>query len=58
MRAAQNFPQTAVYEHAIGAYALGEYYSMTQDERVKDVLIQAIAYIVKDRRLMVAGNTL
>ena len=37
----------AVYEHAIGAYALGEYYSMTHDDRVKDVLMQAVGHIVQ-----------
>ncbi len=41
------FPNPAVYEHAIGTYALGEYYSMTKDDRVKDVLMQAVNYIVQ-----------
>ncbi len=36
-----------VYEHAIMAYALGEYYTMTKDERVVPVLTQAIQYIVQ-----------
>ena len=35
-----------VYQHAIATYALGEYYSMTQDDHVKDVLTQAVKYIV------------
>jgi hypothetical protein len=38
--------QSGVYEHAIATYALGEYYTMTQDDRAKDVLTQAVAYIV------------
>jgi len=41
-----NFSGPGVYAHAIGAYALGEYYTMTKDDRVKDVLTQAVAYIV------------
>jgi hypothetical protein len=36
-----------VYEHAIAAYALGEYYTMTKDERVAPILKQAVDYIVK-----------
>ena len=36
----------SVYEHAIAAYALGEYYSMTKDERVADLLKKAVGYIV------------
>ena len=36
-----------VYNHAMCTYALGEYYSMTQDDRVKDVLTQAAKYIVE-----------
>jgi hypothetical protein len=39
--------QTGVYEHAIATYALGEYYTMTKDDRAKDVLTQAVAYIVE-----------
>ena len=46
--AKDGFPdQPAVYQHAICAYALGEYYSMTKDDRVKDILTQAIKYIVE-----------
>lgn len=41
------FTQGGVYAHAIATYALGEYYTMTKDERVIDVLKQAIAHIVK-----------
>ena len=41
------FSQQGVYEHAICAYALGEYYTMTQDERVKELFTQAIGYIVQ-----------
>ena len=36
-----------VYEHGICAYALGEYYTMTQDDRVKEMFKQAIGYIVQ-----------
>lgn len=36
-----------VYAHGIAAYALGEYYTMTKDERVAPLLKQAIDYIVK-----------
>jgi hypothetical protein len=38
--------QPGCYAHAIAAYALGEYFTMTKDERVKDVLTQAVKYIV------------
>ena len=41
-----NFSQPGVYAHAIAAYGLGEYYSMTKDERVIDLFKQAIGYIV------------
>jgi hypothetical protein len=44
---ANSFNQPGVYEHAICAYALGEYYTMTQDERVKELFKQAIGYIVQ-----------
>ena len=40
------FSQQGVYAHAIVAYALGEYYTMTKDERVVDLLKKADAYIV------------
>jgi hypothetical protein len=43
---ATSFSQTGVYEHGIAAYALGEYYTMTKDDRVKDVFSQAIAHII------------
>ena len=36
-----------VYEHAMCTYALGEYYTMTQDDRVKELFKQAIGYIVQ-----------
>ena len=36
-----------VYEHGIAAYALGEYYSLTKDERVAELFKQAIGYIVQ-----------
>jgi len=35
-----------VYEHAICTYALGEYFSLTQDDAAKDTLAKAIKYIV------------
>jgi hypothetical protein len=36
-----------VYEHGILTYALGEYYTMTKDERVTELLKQAITYVVQ-----------
>ena len=36
-----------VYEHAIATYAMGEYYTMTKDERFVDLLKQAVGYIVQ-----------
>ena len=39
--------QSGVYEHAIAAYGLGEYYTMTKDDTVAPVLKQAIGYIVQ-----------
>ena len=39
--------QPAVYEHAILTYAMGEYYSMTKDERYTELLKQAVGYIVE-----------
>ena len=44
---AKSFSQPGVYEHGICSYALGEYYTMTQDERVKELFRQAIGYIVQ-----------
>ncbi len=38
--------QPAVYEHAIMTYAMGEYYSMTKDDRFAELLKQAVGYIV------------
>lgn len=38
--------QQAVYEHAIATYALGEYFSMTKDERASELLKQAVGYVV------------
>lgn len=35
-----------VYAHGIATYALGEYYTMTKDERMKDVLLLAVKHIV------------
>ncbi len=40
----------SVYEHAIGAYALGEAYTMTKDETITPVLTQAVAYITDGQR--------
>ncbi len=42
-----NFTQPGVYEHGICTYALGEYYTMTKDERVIELFKQAIGYIVQ-----------
>jgi len=42
----KQFSQQGVYAHAIVAYALGEYYTMTKDERVIDLLKKADGYIV------------
>jgi hypothetical protein len=41
------FSQPGVYEHGICTYALGEYYTMTKDERVIELFKQAITYIVQ-----------
>ena len=41
------FSQSGVYAHGIATYALGEYYTMTKDERVIEVLKQAITHVVK-----------
>ncbi len=35
-----------VYEHGIATYAMGEYYTMTKDDRYIDLLKQAVGYIV------------
>ena len=35
------------YEHAICTYALGEYYTMTQDPNVKELFKQAVEFIVQ-----------
>ena len=43
---ANAFDQPGVYAHAIATYALGEYYTMTKDERVVDLFKKAIGYIV------------
>ncbi len=42
----EKFNQPGVYEHAIAAYALGEYYTMSKDERAVDILKQATKYII------------
>ena len=43
--------QPDAYEHAICTYALGEYYTMTQDPNVKELFKQAIGYIVQGQGL-------
>jgi hypothetical protein len=43
----RTFTQQGVYEHGIATYALGEYYALTHDERVKELLAQAVAHIVE-----------
>ncbi len=43
----RSFDQRGVYEHAIATYALAEYYTMTRDERVKNLLIYAVTHIVQ-----------
>ena len=44
---AKEFTAHGVYEHAICAYALGEYYTMTRDRRVVKLLTQAIGHIIE-----------
>ena len=41
------FSQGGVYSHGILTYGLGEYYTMTKDERVEELLKKAVTYIVK-----------
>jgi hypothetical protein len=41
------FTQAGVYEHGICTYALGEYFAMTEDERVAELLRQAATHIVQ-----------
>lgn len=36
----------SAYQHGIGAYAMAEYYTMTKDERVADLVKTSIKYIV------------
>jgi len=40
------FSPPGVYAHGIVTYALSEYYAMTKDERVVDLLKKAVGYIV------------
>ncbi len=40
------FTQNGVYEHGILTYALGEYYTMSKDERCTELLKQAINHII------------
>jgi hypothetical protein len=44
---AKAFSQPGVYEHGICTYALGEYYTMTKDERVIELFKQAVNYIIQ-----------
>ena len=44
---ANSFNQSGVYEHGICTYALGEYYTMTRDDRVKELFTKAVEYIVQ-----------
>jgi hypothetical protein len=37
----------SVYEHAIATYALAEYYAMTRDERVAELLKKSVTHIVQ-----------
>ena len=43
----KTFSQQGVYEHGIATYALGEYFAITHDNRVKELLAQAVAHIVQ-----------
>jgi hypothetical protein len=43
----KQFTQAGVYSHAMATYALGEYYTMSRDERVKPLLTQAVTYIME-----------
>jgi len=47
LSAEPSISQAGSYAHGIATYALGEYYTMTKDERVVEVLKQAITHIVK-----------
>jgi hypothetical protein len=40
----------AVYEHAIGTYAISEAYTMTKDQRLAPIVSQAVTYIVNGQR--------
>ncbi len=42
----REFSQPGVYAHGIVTFVLSEYYAMTKDERVVDLLKQAVGYIV------------
>ncbi len=41
------FTQNGVYEHGILTYALGEYFTMSKDERCSELLKQAINHIIQ-----------
>ncbi len=43
----KTFTQHGVYEHGIATYALGEFFALTKDGRVKELLTQAVAHIVQ-----------
>jgi hypothetical protein len=44
---ANAFNQSGVYEHGIATYALGEYYTMSKDERAIELFKQAVNYIIQ-----------
>jgi len=44
------FSSAGVYEHAMATYALAEFYAMTKDERVLELLKQAVGHIVKGQQ--------
>ncbi len=43
---ADAFTPPGVYEHAICTYALGEYYTMTRDQRVVELFKKAVGHII------------
>jgi hypothetical protein len=44
------FSNHGSYEHGIATYSLGEYYTMTNDERVLELFKQSVDYIVKGQQ--------
>ena len=47
MHLGKEFNQPGVYEHGILAYAIGEYYTMTKDERFAELVKMAMTHIVQ-----------